>query len=78
MQLETGDGVKADERSKHKNVAMCEVDQSHNAVDHGVTESDQGIDKAQLQTINNLLQEQAWIGLYGGDNPPDSQQAQQD
>jgi len=57
----TGHSVGADddgpagERAHHQYLAVGEVDQVDDAVDHGVAQRDQGIHAAQHQTIDDLL-----------------------
>jgi hypothetical protein len=52
-------------RAYHHHLAMGEVDQLDNAVDHGVTQRDHGVDAAQRESVDNLLQEDvhAWADL---------------
>ena len=42
-------------RADHVDVAVGEVDQPENAVHHRVAESNQGIDRADIESIDQLL-----------------------
>jgi hypothetical protein len=44
------------EGADHEDVAVGEVDEAQHAVDHGVAEGDQGVDRAKGQAIEELLQ----------------------
>ena len=41
----------------HHHIAMREVDETENAVHHGVAESDQGVDAAEREAVEYLLDE---------------------
>ena len=47
---------KGNHRAEHQHLAMGEVDQVENAVNHGVAERDQCIDRADHQAVYQLLQ----------------------
>ena len=51
------DGEEADERADHEDVAVGEVDQADDAVDHRVAQGDQGVDEAQLEAVDHLLEQ---------------------
>ena len=55
VQPEAADGVVADERADHEDVAVGEVDQLDDAVDHRVAQGDQRVDEAQLQAADALI-----------------------
>jgi len=58
VQLKTADGIVADKRTNHKHIAVSKVDQFDNAVNHCIAKRNQGIYKAKLQAIDNLIKEQ--------------------
>ena len=45
------------ERTDHEDLAMGEVDQLDDAVDHGVTDGDQCVERPQSQPVHELLGE---------------------
>ena len=45
----------------HENVSMSEVDEAHDAVHHRVAQGDQGVDAADLDAVDELLQELAHV-----------------
>jgi len=55
--LHDADGGPAGEGPDHEHLAMREVDQIDDAVDHGVTQGHQGIHAAQNQTVDDLLKQ---------------------
>ena len=55
MQIKTGNCKKTGESTNHEYIAVGEVDQTHNTVDHGVTQGNEGINKAKLQAVDSLL-----------------------
>src|SRR2546421_283471 len=51
---------KRDQRDKaadHENVAMSKIDHADNAIDHGVADGDQAIDRAEHNAVDELLGE---------------------
>ena len=50
--------VEREERAQRVHVAMGEVDQLDDPVDHRVAERDQGVDAAQRETVDQLLEEE--------------------
>ena len=46
--VELLDGVERQERPDHEDVAVGEVDEAHDAIDHRVPQGDQGVHEAQL------------------------------
>jgi hypothetical protein len=50
--IQTGD---RDHGADHHDLAMREIDEAQNAVNHGVAERDQGINAAQNEAVNQLL-----------------------
>jgi hypothetical protein len=55
--LQDADDRPAHERAHHEHLAMREVDQADDAVDHGVAQGDQGVHAAQDQAVDDLLKE---------------------
>jgi hypothetical protein len=51
------------ERADHEDLAVGEVDELHDAVDDGVTHRDQGVQRAQGQPVDELLQELVHVDL---------------
>ena len=51
------DGAERGERPDHQHVAVGEVDQVHDPVDHRVAQRDERIQAAQHETVEDLLQE---------------------
>jgi hypothetical protein len=54
------------ERADHQDVAVGEVDQAHDAVDHGEADRDQGVERAEHQPVEQLLED---IGVAHGPAP---------
>src|SRR5437763_378342 len=44
-----------DERADHEHVAMREIDHADDAVDHGVADGDQAVDRTQRDAVDKLL-----------------------
>ncbi len=70
----------ADIGGHHQQVAVGEVDEAQDAVDHGVADGDEGVETAQGQAVDQLLQEGEEIhggiilkilGIWPEDRPPD-------
>jgi hypothetical protein len=59
--LEDADDRPADERADHEHLAVGEVDQADDAVDHGVAQGDQGIHAAQHQAVDDLLEKDVHV-----------------
>jgi hypothetical protein len=53
--LQDADDRPAHQGADHKHLAMGEVDQADDAVDHGVAQRDQGVHAAQHQAVDDLL-----------------------
>ena len=47
---------KAEESADHKQIAVREVDHGQDAINHRVSQSNQRVDAAELQSIKNLLE----------------------
>ena len=47
----------AGERAEHVHVAVREIDQPQHAVDHRVAERDERVDRAERETVDELLEE---------------------
>src|SRR4029077_11225434 len=43
------------EAADHENIAMGEIDHADDAVDHGVADGDQAVDRAEHQAVDQLL-----------------------
>jgi len=50
MPSEAGLNPDSGKCADHKNFRVCEVDESQNAIDHGVTKGDQNVDQSQAET----------------------------
>jgi hypothetical protein len=46
-----------DVSSNHKNVAMSKIEEHQDAIHHGVTQGDQGIEAPPLQGVDQILKE---------------------
>jgi hypothetical protein len=46
-----------DEAADHEDVAMGEIDHADDAIDHGVADGDQAVDRAEHQPVDDLLGE---------------------
>ena len=55
---EGGEHAVADERADHVDLAVREVQQLQDPVDHRVAERDQGVDAAERQPVDELLHEE--------------------
>ena len=49
--------VKSGERAEHENVAVREIDEAQDAIDHRVAERDEGENRAERQAVDELLEE---------------------
>ena len=49
--------IVAGKRSQHEDIAMSEIDEAQNAVDHGVAQSDEGVEGAEGKSVDDLLGE---------------------
>src|SRR6476659_7022595 len=59
-QAEAHDQKKSDQRDEsahHEDVAMGEIDHADDAIDHGVADGDQAVDRAERNPVDQLLQE---------------------
>ena len=56
-QAEGGGGEDADVGADHEDVAVGEVDEPEDAVDHGVAEGDEGVDAAEGDALHEVAQE---------------------
>ena len=50
-----------EKRPEHVNLAMGEIDQFDDAVNHGVAHGDQGVDQPQGESVDELLFKQSWL-----------------
>ena len=50
-------GNETEEGAHHEQIAVGEIDHGQHAVDHGVAQGDEGVDAAQLQGVEYLLEE---------------------
>ena len=46
-----------DEAADHENIAMGEIDHADDAIDHGVADGDQAVDRAEHEAVDQLLGE---------------------
>ena len=60
VQVELAHGVEAREGAHHENIAMGEIDELHDAVDHRVAEGDQGVHHPEFQPVEDVLEENRW------------------
>ena len=51
------EGDQGDEAADHENIAMGEIDHADDAVDHGVADRDQAVDRAEHEAVDQLLGE---------------------
>ena len=52
------DGNQETEKSAdHEKIAMREIDHGQDAIDHSVAQGNQGVDAAQLQSVQKLLKD---------------------
>ena len=51
------EGDQRDEAADHENVAMGEIDHADDAIDHGVADGDQAVDRAEHEAVDQLLGE---------------------
>ncbi len=56
VQVELADREEAGERAHHEDVAVGEVDQLDDPVDHRVAEGDESVDEPELQPIQDVLE----------------------
>ena len=63
MQLDARNRIETDESAHHEDITVGEVDQAHDAVDHGISQGDQGIYEAQLQSVDDLLKEEVGFAI---------------
>ena len=57
VEVELAHREEAGERAHHEHVAVGEVDELHDAVDHRVAEGDEGVDEPELQPVEDVLEE---------------------
>ena len=69
-ELEEEHGEKAEKGAHHEEVAVGKVDHGQDAVDHGVAQGDQGIDAAELEGVQYLLEEVAHRSPACADESP--------
>src|ERR1043166_4833019 len=48
--------VKPGERANHENITVREIDETEDAVNHGVTEGDERVNCAERETVEQLLE----------------------
>ena len=53
--MEINGNEKTEERPDHEQIAVGEIDHGQNAIDHRVTQGNQRVDAAQLQSVQKLL-----------------------
>jgi hypothetical protein len=58
IQVETRHQDKGQDRTPHEDVAMGEIDELDDPVDHGVAERDQRKDRSARDAVNRLLNEE--------------------
>ena len=58
VEMEAGHGAPHHVSAHHDNVAVGEVEQADNAIDHAVAQRHQGEDAAQLQAVDQLVEDQ--------------------
>ena len=58
-QAQKGNEGNGEKCAKHVDFAVCEIDELDNAVDHGVSHGDHGVNAAYGQSVNKLLKKQA-------------------
>ena len=52
---EGGHGIVADEGADHEDVAVGEIDEAQDAIDHRVAQRDERVDRAERKSIDELL-----------------------
>jgi hypothetical protein len=57
VEAKAADRVEAREGAHHEDVAVGEVDELDDAVDHRVAEGYEGVDEAELESVQEILQE---------------------
>ena len=62
VEAEAAYGVEARKGAHHEDVAMGEVDELDYAVDHRITEGYEGVDEAELESVQEVLQEEDRVG----------------
>jgi len=70
VEVELAHRIEAGERAHHEHVAMGEVDQLHDAVDHRVSQGDEGVDASELQPVQDVLKELDGILCQVADEDP--------
>jgi hypothetical protein len=58
MKAEGLQGEQADEGADHEDVEMGEINQFENAVDQGETKREQGVDGAEREAVDDLLDDE--------------------
>jgi hypothetical protein len=56
VEIEPGEGA------DHKNVAVSEINEAENAIDHGISERDQRVDRSERESVDDLLNKIVKIG----------------
>jgi hypothetical protein len=77
VQVEAADGVEAREGPDHEYVAVGEVDELYYSVDHGVAEGDEGVDEAELEPVEEILEEERGVRPGFGPDEIDGQQGEE-
>src|SRR5260370_39926541 len=63
MVLQHLDGRKRNHRAHHQHVAVSEVDDAQDAINHRIAECDDGIDAAKHQSVDDLLDESVHVSF---------------
>ena len=58
------EGDQRREGADHEDIAMGEIDHADDAIDHGVADGDQTVDRTQCQTVDELLREDSYIEIF--------------
>ena len=53
--MEEGDAPEHEVGVEHENFAVCEINKPQDAVHHGVADGDEGVQTAQGQAVQNML-----------------------
>ena len=49
------DRIVTDKRADHENIAVGEINEAQNAIDHGVAQGEQGVNRPQGKAVDQLL-----------------------
>ena len=55
--MQNSAGVITEECAQHVHVAVCKVDESHHAIHHGIAQGYQGVNTAEGNSVDDLLEE---------------------